>query len=87
MNKNHWFKENKDTKKELLGQVFTPKHVADFMVNMALEEKPKKVLDPCFGRGIFIDSLIEHKFPDKQITGIELDPYLFEDYCLKKITR
>ena len=36
------------------GQFFTPKHVAELMTNWIIKSKPKSVLDPAFGLGIFM---------------------------------
>lgn len=35
-----------------------------------------RILDPCFGSGVFLDSLMEKGF--SQLVGIELDPVLYE---------
>ncbi len=44
-------------RKRRLGQVFTPRDIADWMVRAALEGQPKRWLDPSLGGGVFIDAL------------------------------
>ncbi|AUD64075.1 hypothetical protein BK010_10435 (plasmid) [Tenericutes bacterium MO-XQ] len=60
-----------------LGQVFTPKVISDFMVNLFsdIDKNNKVVLDPCFGEGIFIKSLINKGFT--KIRGYEIDTNLY----------
>ncbi|MFX0015009.1 MAG: class I SAM-dependent DNA methyltransferase [Promethearchaeota archaeon] len=62
-----------------LGQFWTPKHIAEFMVTLSLENNPRNILDPCTGPGTFIQALqsISEDFQGK-ITGIELHPLLYE---------
>ncbi len=40
-----------------LGQVFTPRPVADWMVRWACENSPRRVLEPAVGEGVFIEAL------------------------------
>ena len=56
------------------GQFFTPKHVAGLMTNWIIKSKPKSVLDPAFGLGIFYD-VLKNNYSSEQIdfTGYELD--------------
>ena len=58
-----------------LGQVFTKKIVADFMVELFNIRKDAQLLDPCFGEGVFIKSALNHGF--KNIDGYEIDKELF----------
>ena len=64
-----------------LGQVFTPKIVADYMVDLFTIEEDSRVLDPCFGKGVFINSLLERT--SFKIDGIELDERLFNKMCIR----
>lgn len=57
-----------------LGQYFTPKHVADFMVWMAESRKDGLVVEPSCGEGVFNESLRENGFTN--ITGYEIDKTL-----------
>ena len=43
------------------GQFFTPSNVADLMVSWVLSGRPKSILDPAFGLGIFFDSFMKNK--------------------------
>lgn len=40
-----------------LGQYFTPKYIADFMRNWIMESKPKSILDPAVGNGVFLNGI------------------------------
>ena len=54
-----------------LGQVYTKQAVADFMVGLFSIAEGAHVLDPCFGRGVFVKSLLENT--GFQIDGVEID--------------
>ena len=58
-----------------LGQVFTKRAVADYMVDLFTLPKPSRILDPCFGQGVFIESLFEKTC--HTIVGVELDGRLY----------
>lgn len=58
-----------------LGQVFTKKIVADYMVDQFTLPSDSVVLDPCFGEGVFLNSLLERT--PYQVHGVELDNNLF----------
>lgn len=55
------------------GQVFTPDSISDFMANLVLQYSPRTILDPCFGDGIFIKSLLKLGVDPQNIIGIEID--------------
>ena len=65
--------------KDTIGQIFTPKYIAEFMVknlfkilkdyNKDMEQL--KVLEPSVGQGVFLKYLLQNNFPD--ITAYELD--------------
>ncbi|MCX6759004.1 MAG: N-6 DNA methylase [Candidatus Nealsonbacteria bacterium] len=61
-------------KKIMLGQYFTSKEVADFMVNLISKKKGSLILEPCAGEGVFIKSLLEKGF--RNIKSYEIDPKL-----------
>lgn len=54
-----------------IGQYFTPKHVADFMVGMAKCNKTASAIEPSCGEGVFLQSLKEAGFSNT--TGYEID--------------
>lgn len=57
------------------GQYFTPKHIADFMVSLnTLNDKSISILEPSFGEGVFLDSLVECGY--ENIDGFEYDTSL-----------
>lgn len=41
----------------MLGQVVTPRAIADWMVREAICRGPLRLLDPCLGQGVFLDAL------------------------------
>ena len=59
------------SKKIILGQFYTSKEVADFMVDLSTKQKTAKVLESGFGEGVFIESLITKGFLD--IVGYDID--------------
>ena len=58
-----------------LGQIFTNKNIADYMATLFSLPTDAKILDPCFGKGVFINTMQEKGFT--KITGVEIDPALF----------
>ena len=64
-----------------LGQVFTDNAVADFMASLLSVRPSARILDPCFGKGVFIDACLRRGY--KNITGCEIDPALYS-YVEKK---
>ena len=61
--------------------------IADYIVNWALGERDRTVLEPSFGDGIFIDAAIKH-FNDNgntnpEIIGIELQEKPFQMFMKK----
>lgn len=58
-----------------LGQVFTSKSVAEHMVSLFSLSKDAKILDPCFGTGAFIKSIIANGY--HSIDGYEIDNELY----------
>lgn len=64
-----------------LGQVYTKREVADLMVSLFDLPSKSHVLDPCFGGGVFINSLFDNT--DFLINAIEIDSQSFS--CFKNI--
>lgn len=60
-----------------LGQVYTPKNIAEYMVDLFGIKGKSCVLEPCFGEGIFLSVLQEKSTFD--IYGIELDEKLYQN--------
>lgn len=61
-----------------LGQIFTPKSVAEYMANMFTLKDNASILDPCFGKGVFIDVL--SKKNNYILQGVEIDKKLYDAY-------
>lgn len=60
-----------------LGQVFTNKTVAEYMVSLFELEKDSLILDPCFGTGAFLKASMLQGFTN--IEGYEIDNELYEN--------
>lgn len=60
-----------------LGQIFTNKYIADYMVSLFDLKKEAKILDPCFGAGAFLRALKNAEFYN--ITGYEIDSTIFNE--------
>ncbi len=60
-----------------LGQVYTKNDVADFMVSLLDLPHNAFIVDPCFGRGVFVNSLLKANYSN--ITGIEIDSETFSN--------
>ena len=80
-------KNNSSIGEKKIGQVFTPRYVADFMVNNSHKfiekwDKPPhvlQVLEPSAGEGVFLDSLRKQGYSN--ITAYEMD-YTLKDQLL-----
>lgn len=59
-----------------LGQVYTKEAVAQYMVSLFSLPSQAKVLDPCFGRGVFIDALNKDKRYIAEGIEIDTDSYM-----------
>lgn len=68
----------KETKQKQ-GIFFTPKEARDVVFDVldAHKVKPKSILEPSFGSGEFIEDAYV-KYPRAKITGVELNPTLFQ---------
>lgn len=62
-----------------LGQVYTEKRIANFMVSLFSLNKDATILDPCFGTGAFLEALTNQGF--KTIVGYEIDPNSYSEIC------
>ena len=82
-----WFlKRRSGEKKELLGQVKTPQEIADLIAELCIQSSSDKIMDPCFGDGVFLlaslkrlQTLSEESKSTlcDQLFGLEIDPELF----------
>ena len=54
-----------------LGQVYTKRTIADYMVNLFSIANGARVLDPCFGGGVFVESLLMNT--SHEVLGVEID--------------
>lgn len=70
----------KENKKNLLGQVFTPHILAKFMVSLFKSDiqQHHKILDPCIGPNTFL-SYLDDIDSSIRITGVELDQSLISE--------
>ncbi|WP_294618297.1 N-6 DNA methylase, partial [uncultured Rothia sp.] len=60
--------------KNVLGQYFTPSHIARIMVDLIESPQESKILEPSAGEGVFLDVL--HEAGYSNIEGIEIDSSL-----------
>ena len=58
-----------------LGQIYTKRVVADYIVGLFSLKGKARVLDPCFGHGVFIRSLLDKT--DFFVDGVEIDKKSF----------
>ena len=59
------------------GQFFTPEPIADLMCQWILEHRPRRILDPATGTGIFIREILK-RASCQPITAIDVDPMVLE---------
>lgn len=72
----------KQSTKNKFGQYFTPKVVANFMIELADVSKNAKVLEPSCGEGIFLELLQQKRF--NNLTAFEIDQDLAQEFdCVK----
>ena len=83
---------NENNTSKIIGQIFTPSYIADFMVKNLIKfisefgdweniRENLEILEPSTGKGIFLEKLIEYNF--KNITAYEIDTSLKEDLVTK----
>lgn len=65
--------------KNPLGQYFTPRHVADFMVQLLATRTDGKILEPSSGAGVFVAALDAAGYSD--ITAVEIDREIVDYTC------
>lgn len=67
--------------KKELGIVFTPRHITDFMCELAGIEDDDKILDPCCGTGGFLVSAfskLRNKLKEKTLSPEEYDKKMYQ---------
>lgn len=65
------------SRRRALGQVFTPRLVADFMARWVCAHRPARVLDPALGEGVFVDAIraiMRRRRWTPRIDAFEIDP-------------
>ena len=68
----------KNQDKNKFGQYFTPKIVADFMLDLADISANSKILEPSCGEGVFLDLLLKKGF--ENIVAFEIDNDLAKNF-------
>ncbi|GEM55491.1 restriction endonuclease [Flavobacterium branchiophilum] len=72
----------KQSKKNKFGQYFTPKVVAEFMIELATIQYDSKILEPSCGEGVFLEILKQNGF--QNIMAYEIDTDLANQFdCVK----
>ncbi len=65
----------KDLMRKELGVVLTPPKTAEYIVSkLGTIKKSQKILDPCVGPGIFVETLIKAGVDRNQIHAFDIDP-------------
>jgi adenine-specific DNA-methyltransferase len=72
---------NMEVKQKQYGQYFTPSLIADFMVMLISKNKKCDVLEPCAGRGVFLNALAEHGY--NRTKAYEIDNQLHNESNVK----
>lgn len=68
--------------KKKFGQYFTPRYMAEFMLDLSKTSNSAKVLEPSSGEGVFLKLLRERGY--QNITAYEIDPDLAaQDECVR----
>lgn len=60
--------------KNILGQYFTPRHIADLMVGLLEANFDDSILEPSCGEGVFLDSLFDAGYSN--LFAVEIDNHL-----------
>lgn len=68
----------KQSTKNKFGQYFTPKTVAEFMVEMADISRHSRILEPSCGEGVFLEILQQKGYPN--LTAFEIDEALAQEF-------
>jgi len=69
-----------------LGQVFTPRRVADWMAHWVCGHRPRRILDPAVGHGVFVEA-VEALLADVALTtapridGCEIDAGMLQRFA------
>lgn len=74
------------------GAYYTDPLVARFLVGFALSSPRARILDPCFGEGVFLRASIDRlrimgARPAKQVAGVEVDPRVYHSTTGNLATR
>jgi adenine-specific DNA-methyltransferase len=72
----------KENEKNKYGQYFTPKIVAEFMVDLATLQSSSKILEPSAGEGVFLDVLKSKGY--KNVNAYEIDKELCKQFDFVK---
>ena len=64
-----------------LGQIFTSRQVADYMVSLFGVDKNARILDACFGDGAFLRSLVHQGYED--VAGYEIDWNIYNKVAVR----
>ncbi len=94
-----YFEKQMESPNKSISQIFTPNYIADLMISRVIHYLKNlnidktfpdlgsiKVLEPCVGRGAFLERLIKYGFSASNITAYELDES-FKPFLLKKFPK
>ena len=70
-----------------LGQVATPRPVADWMVRWACAQRPRRILDPAVGQGVFVDAIEALSIKDNPPSRPHIDVFEIDARLLAEFRR
>jgi len=81
-------KTNPYDEAKALGAFYTDVQIAEFLVWWGIQDKNAKVIDPCFGGGVFLRAACKRikelgGLPEKQVYGVEIDEEIFSNIVFK----
>jgi adenine-specific DNA-methyltransferase len=68
-------------------KVYTPRPIADAMVQALGTDRSSTWLEPCVGRGVFLSALKDAGVSPERITAVDLDPFGWEHDSLARTYR
>jgi adenine-specific DNA-methyltransferase len=67
------------------GQVFTPRPIADWMAAWVCQDRPKTLLDPAVGTGVFIDAVAAHARRDSASGAMRIDGFEIDESLINRV--
>lgn len=81
------------SKEKMYGQFFTPRLVAEFMLDLNTKDADSRVLEPCAGKGAFLEVLANRNYSrieayeiDEDLENLSDVPIVYSDFLRERIT-